>query len=249
VDGGAGIEAAATTAHVASCPLCTERVAEMRLLKSRMRLYASSSRTASPPHLVERALGRALPGERTAGKTPGRLRLAAQTAVLVLLGFIVIASVLYFARPVALVPVDRLLAEAPRAVVPAVDSFETSDPSRAAEWMRSRLKAEVAPVSLSLARAQLIGARHRVSERSGEFVYRDLRGRIVSLYIYPGRRLESAGFERIDFRGQTYRMKANPGSGLVAAFWTGEALEYAAVGSMSQRELLPLAHEMARRCR
>jgi anti-sigma factor RsiW len=251
VDGEAGAEAGAeaekAAAHVASCPDCSGRASELRRLRARMQGYAASTRAVAPTGLVESALDRADRSEPVPRSTR-RWRPAVQVAAVLLICLVAFAALWPILRPRQAVPVLALLAVPPRMVVPGPESLVTASPDRAAEWLRTRLKFEVPAVSLSLIQAEMVGARWYPAENAGELVYRDARGRLVSLHIYPERRIVGDQFRTVSYQGRDYVLANAAANGVSVVLWGGEGVAYAAVGKMGPEDLLPFAHEMARRC-
>jgi anti-sigma factor RsiW len=248
VDGEAGAEAEKAAAHVASCPDCGGRASELRRLKSRMQGYAASTRAAAPAGLVETALKGAAGSKPIPRRAPG-WRPALQVAAVLLICVVAFAALWPIVRLRPTVPVQALLASPPQMVAPGTDSLVTANPDRAAEWLRARMDHEVPPVNLSLVKADQIGARWYPNEKSGELLYRDAAGRLVSLHIYPGRRTGRGEFRAVRYQGWEYHLASAGVTGVSVAVWEGSGVAYAAVGQMEPDDLLPSAHEMARRCR
>jgi anti-sigma factor RsiW len=247
VDGEAGARAETAGAHIAGCPVCEARVTELRGLKSRLSAYGAATHAAAPAGLVTTALDQARHVSHGPRPAP-RLRLAIQVAVVLLVCTAAVAAlwpILAARRPI---PVEALSESIPEAVVAGPDRLVTFNPDAASAWLREKLDFDVPVVSLSLVQAEMIGARYDEHERAGELVYRDRAGQIVSLHIYPARKIDRRSLRSVVHSGTNYFLIHNPKTGVGVAAWEGERVNYAAVGRMRTDDLLRFAHEMARRC-
>ncbi len=244
VDGEIEDSAAASVvaAHVESCPACANSLQSLRSHRVRMGKFAASTTPAELPPEFFQILQARLDGidvHRPKELKNVRLRWAVLGALAVTTAALLI-SLLATPRSI-----DLSAIHVQSAPPPGREQFVTDDPDLASRWLSARIGTEIPPLNLSLVHARLQEV--FPIDNCGVLLYMDERRRRVELLIYPRAHLAERGTGLTTYGKQSYRTRESDGQSTVA--WETERAAFVAASEMPLNDLLPFAHEMARRCR
>ena len=243
------------TAHIADCVQCAAYTAAIRAHKERMGQFAATTLPATVPvnfwENVRIGMDQADAARHIHPSRPPkslhRLKLAGLMATAMLFGVLVFAF--FHLRPHPPVPLERL--QSTSIVAPMTDSddsFLTKDADQAAHWLGQQLGADISTVNLSLNGVETIGAAANREGQQGTLFYRDAHGQPVALHIFLRGRTDLARLPAVRYNGVTYHFRERIGSNNALVAWETQGRFFVAAAPTTTSNLLPLAHEMNRRC-
>lgn len=176
-------ERAPIATHLAECPTCQQEATAQAALRKRLRALKRYDVAAPPLHIWNNAV-RAWKHHDAMRRSRIHLRFALAGACILLLALGVVWARL---RESHEFPVNAVLNDFRGFQKhPQTPQLVTTDPDKAARWLRVRIGSDLPPINLHLSRAELLGADALSLSHMqiGRLLYRGAHG-VLAIYVVP----------------------------------------------------------------